>query len=365
MDVSDLLRPLVDGAPPPPSLTQLARRVRRRQRRARLLAGATLAALVALGVAGAMLLRRSAESTKVRTAGRPAPRTPSTGGATSKEPGPGAAAARNQIAVTRASPSFGPGIATAEIVLVNSDGTHQVQLTHAARDGMVASQPAWSPDRRRLAFIRSTPAGVVNAGTGDIVVMNADGSHPTRLTTGGTDTRPVWAPDGRQLAFSRFTNGLAANLFRMNDDGSGLTQVTHDGAISPTWSPDGTRLAYRSLPGGSPDGGHIFIVNADGTHPRQLTRGLEQGNPAWSPDGTRIAYANSQDNSLYTIRPDGTATKRITVGGGAVAWSPDASHIVYELNLGGRRQIYIANDTGRDARPLVTDSDDDCCATWS
>lgn len=63
-------------------------------------------------------------------------------------------------------------------------------------------------------------------------------------------------------------------------------------------------------------------------------------------------------------RPDGTARKRITVGGGAAAWSPDASHIVYEFNLGGR-QNYIASDTGRDARPLVTDSDDDCCATWS
>lgn len=68
MDVSDLHRPLVDGAPPPPSLAQLARRVRR-QRRARAFAGATLAVLMALGVAGAALLRRSAESTKVRTAG--------------------------------------------------------------------------------------------------------------------------------------------------------------------------------------------------------------------------------------------------------------------------------------------------------
>jgi Tol biopolymer transport system component len=233
---------------------------------------------------------------------------------------------------------------------------------------MVASQPAWSRGRRRLAFVESTPAGAINAGTGDIVVVNADGTNPVRLTTSGTDTHPVWAPDGHHLALARVGNGSPPDIFVIRDDGSGLTQLTHGGGWSPTWSADGTQLAYRN---GVSDGGHIFIVDADGSHARQLTKGLEEGNPAWSPDGTRIAFDSTQDASIYTIRVNGTNVTRITTctrpaceEDVAPVWSPDGSQIVFERSLGGRRQIYFVNASGGEAHPLVTDTEDDCCTAW-
>ena len=102
----------------------------------------------------------------------------------------------DRLAFTRATPLFGPGLQHAEVVLVNDDGTDQVQLTHASADGLVASQPAWSPDRRRLAYIESTPAGAVNAGTGNIVIVDSDGTSPGASPPAG----PTHIRSGRPTA---------------------------------------------------------------------------------------------------------------------------------------------------------------------
>src|SRR5437764_966717 len=56
----------------------------------------------------------------------------------------------------------------------------------------------------------------------------------------------------------------------------------------------------------------IFVMRADGTHQRDLTktRGTEEIAPAWSPDGTRIAFAQlGNPGHLVVMRADGTSTR--------------------------------------------------------
>jgi Tol biopolymer transport system component len=355
MNVSELLRPMVDDAPPAPPLERIAARARRRRRVRR--AAAAAVALVVLGIVGLAWDGRPQRTSPQRVVTAPTTPLPP-------------AQPPDRLAFTRATPLFGPGLQHAEVVLVNDDGTHQVQLTHASADGLVASQPAWSPDRRRLAYIESTPAGAVNAGTGNVVVVDSDGTSHRRVTTGGTDTHPVWSPDGHQIAFARDDDGLM-NIFEVNIDGSGLRQLTTSGAMSPTWSPDGTHIAYQDMPGGVPDGGHIFVMGADGAVPTQITHGAEETQPAWSPDGTRIAFQNTRDSSLYTVHPDGTAPTRIPTCSSQAcsdispAWSTDSARIVFVRSDGSRRQPYIVGSDGGDARPLLTDAADDCCFAWS
>ena len=87
---------------------------------------------------------------------------------------------------------------------------------------------------------------------GHIFVTAPDGSGIRDLTPPGfTDVRSAaWSPDGRRIAFSATgTARPTQGVFVMNADGSGLRQVTrgHLAELSPTWSPDGKSLGVHEL----------------------------------------------------------------------------------------------------------------------
>jgi len=76
--------------------------------------------------------------------------------------------------------------------------------------------------------------------------MNADGSHPTRLTDHpGDDQHPAWSPDGRRIAFNseRYGPEASFDIYTMAADGSDLRRITGEPGLEeyPRWSPDGQR----------------------------------------------------------------------------------------------------------------------------
>jgi TolB protein len=145
------------------------------------------------------------------------------------------------------------------------------------------------------------------------------------------------------------------DIWSINADGTDLTRLTRSPwpEFDPTWSPDGTQIAFRSERGGDPE---IWVMNADGSGRRWLTRGLS---PAWSPDGSKIAYASPGDilcppgqglrcSGLSIMNADGSRQHRVpnTDGGEYPSWSPDGERIAFNSNLSGDHAMYIVDVDG-------------------
>jgi Tol biopolymer transport system component len=74
---------------------------------------------------------------------------------------------------------------------------------------------------------------------------------------------PVWSPDGNQIAYIACEK--ECTIYRVNADGSGLTQLTTDEVVfwPPAWSPDGLQIVFVSCRDSRQ--GDLFIMNADGS----------------------------------------------------------------------------------------------------
>jgi hypothetical protein len=173
---------------------------------------------------------------------------------------------------------------------MDRDGSNLRQLTTFAGDD---TDPAWSPDGTRIAYVSQ----------GTLKVMHADGSGSTAVI--GDPFHPVatpaWSPDGSKLAYARYENGIPS-IYVARADGTSEARLTNSGSsdLGPNWSPDGTRIAFTRQAGRS----EIYVMNADGTGQTQVTSGGSNESPSWSPDGSRLVF--SSHGQIAAIAPDGT-----------------------------------------------------------
>src|SRR5262245_3632295 len=237
----------------------------------------------------------------------------------------------------------------AEIYVMQADGSHPTRLTRtAASEGY----PNFSPDGGKISFDTDRD------GNFEIYVMNADGSNPTRLTRDpARDVSASWSPDGRKIAFMSDRTG-EFEVWVMNADGSQPTRMTDFGSNwFPRWSPDGARLAYHV-------GRDIHVLNLQERRYARLTIDPDNGMyPAWSPDGRRIAFMSwrAGPTEIFVMDADGTRQRRMpqTTVGDLIdpRWAPDGRRIAFVHAPRGRRPggpkvIYVMNADGADAQRL-------------
>lgn len=227
------------------------------------------------------------------------------------------------------------------------------------------TEPAWSPDGARIAFVRGT-----SEGTG-IHVMDADGSNLERLTwvRDGYDESPSWSPDGEEIVFARSEPfGEPRDLYVVRI-GTGevrrLTRLDSDD-FGPSWSPAGDVIAFtRMFPGKGRDQptprnalvSQIWLLDLTTGTTRQVTRFRDGAayRPTWAPDSSWLAFDDAGD-AVYAIRPDGTGLQKVITRPAEVpwgfafpTWSPDGQWIAATGGPDDGRGIFIAQFT--DGRP--------------
>jgi Tol biopolymer transport system component len=206
------------------------------------------------------------------------------------------------------------------------------------------------------------------AGAAQLFKVKTDGTGLAQLTTGKqAATNPSFSPDGRRIVFVR----LSVGIFRMNLDGSGLERLTSGPRDSfPVWSPDGSRIAFLRI---HQSFWRVHVMPASGGKARLLRLAPTSGRPSWSADGKSLWLPTNGDVSKVdartgraqahrsfrpelsssqaaTVSPDGTGlafvARRPLSGPSDCGESPCAGFALYLSTTKRPRKFHIANDTG-------------------
>jgi Tol biopolymer transport system component len=215
----------------------------------------------------------------------------------------------------------GPVDGLEHLFRINANGHGLTQITHG--DGSECCV-APSQDGTLIAFDGYFPVVAPDGAQGIYLTDQNGGSYPDfrRLTVapaGGFDTQPDISPDGRTIAFRRVLSdsgpGAASAVFVIGAGGDGLRQLTPYSmdAVRPRWSPDGTRLVFSSDFETNFGLQQIWRVNADGSGLTQLTHEPPDNPsflPDWSPDGRQIVFTHFLPTGFFTqlgvINADGS-----------------------------------------------------------
>jgi Tol biopolymer transport system component len=158
------------------------------------------------------------------------------------------------------------------------------------------SQPAWSPDSRRLAYVSE------REGAGRIHLYDFATNSETRLTSGTEgDATPQFSPDGKLLAFERGGRELRVLEFDTMRERVVATGAMPRPPLSPdrpfVWSPDGRWLAF--MPVGQKLFRNVHLARADAAdtgraEPASFLSNTGSNTVSWSPDGTFILFDTGQ-----------------------------------------------------------------------
>ena len=213
-----------------------------------------------------------------------------------------------------------------EVCTENPNATGRSCFAGSAND----HSGTWSSSGTRIA-IAGPGLGVGE----DVFVVNPDGSGRTNLTNNpSSDFEGAWAPGDVLLAFTSYRDGNG-EVYSMTQSGTSQTNLTNNAATdgAADWSPHGGRIAFTSNRDGNDE---IYVMNPDGSGQQRLTNDPASDSiPSWSPDGSRIAFVSIRDGNpeIYSMAADGTDEVRLTstptVREAEPVWSPDGTKIAF------------------------------------
>jgi Tol biopolymer transport system component len=239
----------------------------------------------------------------------------------------------------------------------------------------------WFPDGGRFLCDSSWDENANPADNGLYTVRASDGGDLSRVTvtpTGCADTHEALSPDERYVVFDRICGKDEVGvLYRVNEEGGKEIRISppevqatdaFGGPLSVDWSPDGSELVFSAYVPAA-DSTALYVVNADGTDPRQIvSTDVGAVSAQWSPDGRWIAFTSRYRShpQVWVVHPDGTGLAKLTDGADgsnsvAPVWSPDGTKILFARDedgvigsdKSGRWSLWIMGADGKASAHLV------------
>lgn len=213
------------------------------------------------------------------------------------------------------------------------DGSVQ-RLTQCAAEDANCTTPAWRPDGRQLAYMRSN-AGLSNDGSlapSKIWLMDeplsaARQTYPLFNDNQTTGSGPIYSADGRRIAFyENIGRGVLVFDFNPPSEADRLKFIPADNGATGSLSPDGQQLITS-----------ILIVDGD-----RVRSGL--------------IVADVVNNTTRPLLPDGESSD-----GSSAAWHPDGQHVAIlrqyqdEARFTVGHQIYQVELATNTLTPLLVD----------
>ncbi|MBL8998712.1 MAG: PD40 domain-containing protein, partial [Gemmatimonadetes bacterium] len=186
-------------------------------------------------------------------------------------------------------------------------GAELVEVDRAGRETVLIAEPGdyftprWSPSRDRVAMAVRGPGD-----TSQIRVYDVGARTMTRLTRGQEDFRPSWSPDGRRIVFVR-TQPDPRGLYWSPADGSAPAELVAPGEEtggSTSWTRDGAWILFDGVFGQPSE--DVFAIGTGADRSRKVvvsTPGTDEAGVV-SPDGRWVAYVSDESGrSQVYVRP--------------------------------------------------------------
>jgi eukaryotic-like serine/threonine-protein kinase len=316
-------------------------------------------------------------------------------------------------------PDLGAGsVGSSTIWTVPAQGGAPKQITQVGDPVGGHVGPVWSPDGRRIAFVA---LNFSNQEIWSVAVSGSDLKQMTHLAPAGKAGYPIYTPNGRGLYFTTgpvmwylplSENGEpAGDLTKMTDVGASgiagltlsadgkkmayavqlltsniwsvpvslmtntatgppraLTNQTATRNNQPIFSPDGKKIAFMEYLRGA--GADIWVADADGKNPAQITSSPRNIVPSWFPDGDQLAYVSKHDErrSIWATSIQNRREHPLFDIGRDIEYarlSPDGKQLAFNLADKGVINIWTAPISGGQPKQLTFDKELAGFPTWS
>lgn len=209
------------------------------------------------------------------------------------------------------------------------------------------SVPALSPDEKRLAVTRVD----AQIGTRDLWLFDLARRNPTRFTFDpAEESNPTWSPDGNRIAFMSSAKGNL-DIYQKTTTGSGRVEPLIESSevkIIESWTPDGKFILYDS-------GGKQFALPLAGDRKPIFLLAVKgaESRSSISPNMKWQAYQSNESGQtevyVQSFPPSGGQWQISTAGGQEPYWRRDGKELFYlegtrlmAANVQSNEQIFQA-----------------------